>query len=366
MGENEDPWVISADSHVIEAHDLWLEYADPAFLDRVPRLVRRDDCDMLVGEEYEGHVGLLSGVARKGEEVKVDGRWDEDVFPGGYDPAQRLHDLERDAVVAEVLFPTVGLSFYSITDLDLQWALFDAYNRWLADFCGYRPEVFHGIGMITTDDVGRATAALRSCKEQGHVGVMVPLFGTDYSAPELDPFWAVAAELELPVNLHSSTFRRHSESFFGQATFVDRMLNTPYRIQKVLFQLTFAGVFDRYPELRVVSTENDAGWASHSIERADYWWERQRSLVPDDEVRCERPPSFYFHENIRHAFMRDHAAILSREIIGMNTLMWGNDFPHHISTWPDSQELVTEYGADLTKAEHRALFCQNVRDVYGF
>lgn len=360
-----DEALISADSHVIEAHDLWHEYAEQEFRDRVPRLVRGDEHDLLVGEDYEGHIGLLSGVLRKGRDVIVDGRWDDDVFPGGYDPAARVDDLARDGVDEEVLFPTVGLSFYAIGELDLQWALFDAYNRWLADFCSYRPDMFHGIGMLTADDVDRAVVGLRRCRELGHVGVMVPLFGTDYSDPALEPIWATAAELALPVNLHSSTFRNKDESFFGQPTFTDKMLNTPYRIQNVLFQLVFGGVFDRHPGLTIVSTENDAGWASHAIERGDYWWDRQRSLVSADEINCTQPPSHYFHHNIRHTFMRDRAAVLGRDMIGTHTLMWGNDFPHHISTWPESQQLVDEYRDLVPADDHRKLFRDNVRATYG-
>ena len=356
--------VISADSHVIEPHDLWQRYADPAYRDRVPRLVRGDDHDLLVGEDYEGHIGLLSGVLRKGEAVKVDGRWDDDVFPGGYDPHQRIRDLALDGVSAEVLFPTVGLAFYPIADQGLLWSLLRAYNSWLADFCGEYPDQLFGIAMLTAEDVGAAVAELRRCKDLGHVGAMLPLFGGDYRDRALDQLWATAADLELPINLHSSTYRDKSQSFFGQSSFTDRMLNTPYRIQHVLFDLLFSGVFDRHPGLVVVSTENDAGWAAHAVERGDYWWHRQRSLVPGDEIVCQHEPSWYFHRNIRHAFMRDRTAVLARDLIGMDSLMWGNDFPHHISTWPNSQDLVEEYRRDLNAEEHEKLFAGNARAVY--
>src|SRR4051794_3479438 len=356
--------IISADSHVIEPHDLWLKYADPAYRDRVPRLVRGEEHDLLVGEEYEGHIGLLSGVLRKGADVIVDGRWEDDVFPGGYDPHQRMKDLARDGISAEVLFPTVGLAFYPIADGGLLWAMLRAYNTWLGDFCGEYPDRLFGIAMLNSDDVDTAVQELRRSRELGHVGAMIPLFGGDYRDRAFDPLWAAAAELGMPINLHSSTWRDKSKGFFSQTSFTDRMMNTPYQIQHVLFDLIFSGVFDRHPNLTIVSTENDAGWAAHAVERGDYWWERMRSLVPEGEVVCTQKPTHYFHNNIRHAFMRDRAAVLARELIGMDSLMWGNDFPHHISTWPESHLLLEEYRHDLSPEEHGKLFAGNVTAVY--
>ena len=360
--------VVSADSHVVEPHDLWQRYAPAEFQDRVPRLVRGETCDKLVGEDYVGDVGLLAGCLRKDEDVRVEGRWDEDVFPGGYDPHQRVKDLEIDGVQAEILFPTIAMAFYPIPDVTFQWELFKAYNTWLADFCGEYPMQLKGIGMLNHETVDLAIAEMIRCKELGHVGVMIPLFSGEsvgYRDPALDPLWAAAAELELPVNLHSSTFRDKSKGFFSLTSFTERLLNTPIQIQRTLFELIFSGVFDRHPNLKVVSTENDAGWAGHMAERGDYWWNRHRKLIVD-EVACTQEPSFYLHQNIRHAFMRDRTAILSRDVIGIHTLMWGNDFPHHISTWPHSQDLVEEYRKDLDPAEHEQLFCSNARDLYRF
>lgn len=361
--------VISADSHVIEPHDLWQRYADQRFRDRVPRLVRGETCDRLVGEDYQNNVGLLAGCMRKDVEARVEGRWDEDVFPGGYDPEQRMKDLETDGVDGEVLFPTVALGFYPIADVELQWALFRAYNTWLAEFCGSHPRQLKGIGMLTHETVGPAVEELRRCRQLGHVGVMVPLFSGEaltYRDPALEPLWATAAELGMPMHLHSSTFRDESKGFFAGRTFTQRMLNTPLQIQHVLMDLIFAGVFDRHPGLTVVSTENDAGWAGNTVERGDYWWKRHRRLVEGDDVVCVNPPSHYFHENIRHTFMRDRTAVLARDVIGLPALMWGNDFPHHISTWPHSADLIDDYRTDLSDAEHHLLFCGNAQALYGF
>jgi predicted TIM-barrel fold metal-dependent hydrolase len=362
--------IISADSHVIEPHDVWVNYTPEAFHDRVPRLVRGSEFDKLLGEEFESQLMAMRPEI-KGENpdtISANGRW-EDVFVGGYDPHQRMKDLAVDGIDAEVLFPTTAMSFYPITDSELRWGLFRAYNSWLHDFCREYPNNLKGIGILNHDTVDLAISELERCKELGHVGVMIPLFPGDtltYRDAALDPLWERAADLQMPVNLHSSTFRDRSKSFFNIVSFTDRLLNTPYQIQHVLFDLIFSGVFDRYPGLRIVSTENDAGWAGNTAERGDYWWHRQRKLAAADEVVCTNPPSYYLHQNVRHAFMRDRTAVLAHEVIGTDTLMWGNDFPHYISTWPYSQDLIDEYRKYVDPTVHAKVFCDNVRALYRF
>jgi predicted TIM-barrel fold metal-dependent hydrolase len=359
--------IISSDSHVLEPHDLWQNYSPKEFHDRVPRLVRGPEFDRMEGEGFESDLMAMRPEIRgeSEEDIRKHGRWEE-VFQGGYDPHQRVKDLETDGVDAEVLFPTTGMSFYPIQDDELRWTLFRAYNTWLHDFCSAYPDKFKGIAILD-DDVDQATAELERCREMGHVGAMVPLFpSTTYRDRSFDRLWECASELQMPLNLHSSTFRDQSKSFFNITAFTDRLLNTPYQVQHVLFDLMFSGVFDRFPTLKVVSTENDAGWAGHMAERGDYWFHRQLKLAAAEEVVCTNPPSFYLHRNVFHAFMRDRTAVLAHEVIGTESLMWGNDFPHYISTWPYSQELIEEYKKYVDPPTHAKIFCDNVRALYQF
>jgi uncharacterized protein len=362
--------IISADSHVTEPHDLWVNYTASEFHDRVPRLVRGDQFDKVVGEEFESQL-MAMRPELKGEDpdaIRAMGRW-EDVFPGGYDPHQRIKDLAVDGIDAEVLFPTAGMSFYPITDPELRWALFRAYNTWLHDFCAEYPDTFKGIALLNHDTVDLAVDELGRSKDLGHVGAMIPLFPGDavtYRDRQLDVLWQAAADLEMPINLHSSTFRDRTKSFFNIPSFTDRILNTPYQTQHVLFDLIFSGVFDRHPDLKIVSTENDAGWAGNMAERGDYWWHRQLKMAAADEVVCKHSPSYYLHNNIRHAFMRDRTAVLAHDVIGTDSLMWGNDFPHYISTWPYSQDLIDEYRKLVDPSVHAKVFSGNVRALYNF
>lgn len=361
--------VISSDSHVLEPHDLWQSYMPREYAGRAPRLVHEETTDRIVCEgAAQVPVGLLAGCFRADEEVRVEGRWDEDVPRSGYDPDARIADMERDGVLAEVVFPTVAMHFYPIEDAGFQWELFKAYNTWVADFCKARPGRLKGIGMLNHEDVAAAVAELRRCYEMGLAGVMVPLFTAEETPlhdRRFDPLWQAAQELRMPVNLHSNTTRRRANAW-TEGTGVDRLVNRIRQIQHVILDMIVFGSFDRFPGLVLVSAENDAGWAAHMLERVDFQWRRNRNFLAAAEVACKETPSSYYHRNVRATFMRDRAALMSLDIIGAETLMWGSDFPHHVSTWPNSHAEIDAQFANLDTAVRDQIVYGNVRTLYGF
>lgn len=363
--------VISADSHVVEAHDLWRTRVPQEFKERAPLLVHEETTDRLVCDDAVlPPIGLLAGVARGDDEVRTDGRWEEDVFRGGYDSDVRMDDLARDAVDAEVLFPTIGMQMYPIKDPDFQWALFQAYNTWLAEeFCAAHPDRLFGIAMLNHENVDKAIAELKRAKEMGLVGVMVPLFTGEenpYWDERFDPLWAAAVDHEMPVNLHAATNRVRKYDFTERVKVSpsEAMAAGPQNVRGLLMDLIYYGLFDRFPGLKIVSVENDAGWAGHLLESSDFSWHRAKNLR-DNGSNKERP-SYYFQEgdNIKMTFMRDRTAVLAHEVIGLNALMWGNDFPHHVSTWPNSKALLDEHFHEQPTEIRDAIVRDNVRALY--
>jgi predicted TIM-barrel fold metal-dependent hydrolase len=360
--------VISADSHVIEPHDLWSARIDPAFKDRAPRLVREADTDRLDFAEADlPPVGLLAGCARGDDEVRLDGRWDEDVFPGGYDPQLRLADLEKDGVDGEVLFPTIAMQLYRVADFDFRSALFGAYNTWLAEFVAAAPDTFKGVGMLTEEDPAAAAAEVRRCKELGLAGAMLPQVPgdrTSYADEGFDVLWEAAVECGFPVNFHASTTRDEKRAW-SAGTPTDGVLRSQ-EVQRVILDMILFGTFDKFPDLRIVSVENEAGWAAQMIERADFVWRRSLKLKQKTATVCKQTPSHYLRENVRITFMRDRAAVLTKEITGEGVLMWGNDFPHHVSTWPHSHDVLDECFRDEPAETRDRMVGDNAAELYGF
>ena len=83
-------------------------------------------------------------------------------------------------------------------------------------------------------------------------------------------------------------------------------------------------------------------------------------------VDCLNEPSSYFRQNIKLTFMRDLTAVAARKVIGIETLMWGSDFPHHVSTWPNSQKVLSEHFDDIPVADRNIIVRDNTRNLYHF
>ncbi|HEX7096507.1 MAG TPA: amidohydrolase family protein [Acidimicrobiales bacterium] len=362
--------IISADSHVIEPPTLWQQYVDSVFRDRSPRLEQRDDTDVLVCDGVEfPPLALYAGCLRSDDEVRTTGRWEEDIPAAAYDPVERRKVVEADGISGEVLFPTVAMSFYALDDAALRAALFHAYNQWLAEFCATDPGFYKGLAAVDVEDIDNAVAELEECHAKGLCGAMIPLFaGTElrYASERYEPLWEAAARLRMPVNLHRAT-SRDKDAVWTKGTLADRVLRPPTEAQRVALDLIFTGVFDRHPDLVLVSAENEAGWAGHMTETADYWWRRNRKILNDpDLIRCAEPPSHYIGRNIAATFMRDRTAVLATPVTGPEMLMFGTDFPHHVSTWPDSVTNIQDQTACAAPEVAEAICWRNAANRYGF
>ena len=356
--------LISADSHFTEPRNLWLDHIEPEFRDRAPHVEHQEDTDVFIcdtGEMFP--IGMIHGVRYKGGDVKLNGRY-EDVPASGWDPEARLAEMKQDGISAEILYPTIAMRFFTIEDVPFGNACIRAYNSWAASFCDTKPDTFKAIAMIYLDDVGAAAEELERCKSLGLVGAMIsvhPDGAEEYHGGSYDKFWAAAERLRMPVSLHTATERRVQQNQTPTDAFLHYTL-----VQRTLIGMIYAGVFDRFPELQVVSVENDVGWAGNIIERMDYVDVKGRFRNLHVGHLNERAPSEYWHNNISYTFMRDRSAILLRHIIGLDRMMWSSDFPHGDSTWPDSLSVIDEIMSDIPIADARMILHDNAARLYGF
>ncbi len=359
--------VISADSHVIEPHDLWSTRVPGQYRDRVPRLVREESTDRLLAEGLKmPPVGLLAGCARADDEVRLEGRWEEDVFRGGYDAAARLADMDRDGVLAEILYPTLGLQLYPQPDADLLVAMLEAYNGWLAEFSAQGQGRLHGVGMLLPERLEWSQHEVKRSIDAGLKGVMVPSIppeGVSYWTEDFDDLWATIQASGLPVSMHASTSRAQPTDFEKRNP--TDIVFYPVQAQYQFRDMIFAGLFERFPDLVVISAENDAGWLAHFLERMDNAFHRNYRLNPE-VIRCTRPPSEVFATNCAVTFTKEAAPALIAPIAGADTMMWGSDYPHHAATWPNSQDILDRTVRGVATAENaQKMLHGNVARIYG-
>ena len=152
--------VIDADGHILEPLDLWDKYMDPKFRDGAPHLVKGEDGkdrlvieERTVGDSRRGFGGIGGIGARQGV-VASDTMKYQEGRPGGFDPHQRIPDMDADGIDAAFLYPSIGLFAGSIQDPELAAATCRAYNRWLADYCKPYPDRLFGVAMLPMQDRG--------------------------------------------------------------------------------------------------------------------------------------------------------------------------------------------------------------------
>ena len=200
--------VISADSHITEPPDTYTANIDPAWRDKAPTVTHDEELgDLFVAEGMKPiKMGLVAAAGKQPEDIKTNGTFD-DMHRSGWDASVRLADQDRDGVSAEILYPTVGMLLCNLKDLDYKRACFDAYNRWIVDYCSVDRDRLLGVGQTAARTVDEAVADLHAIQAAGLRGVMMPgLPGeADYDDPAWDRFWAAAAEIGLPVSFHILT-----------------------------------------------------------------------------------------------------------------------------------------------------------------
>ena len=373
--------VISADSHIVEPPDLYESRIEPKFRSRAPRIERHRT---RTGQEYDAwyldgvRVGTIGSVIQAGRRFEDPGSIDflgvwEDVRKAAYEPHAMLEELEADGVWGACLQPSQGLFWYRLPDSELLSALCRAYNGWITDFCRAAPGRFKGIGMLNVDDVDDACQELERCAELGLAGAFIPVYPVaerPYRHASYDRLWWTAQDLEMPLLLHVATMRG---GIPGSEFTIDinqltaaGLANSDYWMRYSLTAMIFAGVFDRYPRLKVGSVEHETAWVPHWLRQMDFTYRERPALGRAWKSRHAMLPSEYWQRNMFVEFMEDDCGIRLRDVIGVANMLWGNDFPHAESTWPKSREFLDRIFAGAPDEDRRKITADNAARIFRF
>ncbi len=366
--------IISADNHVVEPADLWTSRAEGKFKERVPRIVREENgsdwwyCD---GYEVSGvELGTQAGLRFEApEEISMERDTFDETRLGGYIPEEHVKDMAIDGIDVSVIYPSTGLLLYSIPDGELLSYIFKIYNDWVAEFCSAYPKVLKGIAMINVDDIGEGIKELERCAKLGFVGAMTSVYPPEerpYSLPIYDPLWAAAQDLQMPLSLHIATNRPGPGQEFQNLRTVDPwfLSNVDHWVRESIGQMIFTGVFERYPKLQIGAVEMELSWVPHFLDRIDYTYTQRQVEFTPYRFKEDMLPSDYFHRNVFLGFQEDAVGIRLRDIIGVDSLMWGGDYPHPESTFPRSRQIIDEILMECTEEEKVKITGGNATRVY--
>ena len=322
---------------------------------------------------------------RQGIEQELTGAWDYE---------QRVKMLDRDGIAAEVIFvdgitetntPPFGAGLSLPTkDIvpELQWAGAMAHNRWLAELCANDPARHIGVAIIPLLwDVDEAVEKVRWCAEQGFRAVMIPSMTNDfpgYHHTKYHPFWEACEDLGVIVHFHSGP--GPMADFFGagwpdesaddfpgaMGIYVSEVMWWLYR---PLTFMIWGGVFEQYPKLKTVITEGGTTWMLPSwLRMLDHNSTdvHHSAKLGDFRSHLSMKPSDYFRRNIGvGASCIPRADVEMRELVGVDKMMWGSDYPHPEGTWPKTGEILDEVFTGFPADDVAAILGRNAINFYG-
>ena len=372
--------LISADGHIDLIWlppDLFTANASTKLRDRMPYVEQSADGARWVSRNG-AQFGLVNGMGSGGRPY-IPGqihRSDRMASTGLYDdgkkgirrlsePRLRLGDQDLDGVQAEVLYGVLGSSA-RLNDGEAAVEMLRIYNDWLHEFCKQAPERLIGLANVPSHDMDAAVTEMKRAAVRGVRGVdvanrpdMIPLYDEFY-----EPLWRAAEETGIPVHFHtiggrSPDYTKMSPKVARRA-FASFITGFQMHMSHMLMQLLYSGALERYPNLKIVIGEAGLGWIPYVLQHMDLEWEDQ---FKDLELKMK--PSDYWRRQCYATYQTDPIGIKLLDDLGVDNVMWGNDYPHPDGIWPDSRDFLSKELGHLPAATRRKVVCDNAARLYG-
>jgi predicted TIM-barrel fold metal-dependent hydrolase len=381
------PFIVDADSHWVEHPDLFTRLAPEEYKDRVPRVEIVDGVPTWV---FDGHVlkpftggAVVARDGTKSDSARVLHEWTsiDDVHVGAYDPTARLEVLDRFGIDAQVIFPnTLGLGgqdYGFIEDEGVRRLTIELYNDHQAEVQEQTRNRLLPLPLMPAWDIDLCVREAERVAALGARGVNMTSDPQDIGAPDLaseawDPFWAVCAGRHLPVHFHIGASVT-GMGFYGKYPWPSQPIDTQLAIggtllfvgnARVVTNLILSRVFDRHPELQVVSVESGCGWIPFILEALDY---EMSENAPNDLRKMKKKPSEYFTSNFYATLWFENNFNRLRDLVdtvGEDRILFETDFPHPTCLYPDPLQAVETRFAALSEEVRLKILGANARQLY--
>lgn len=379
--------VIDADTHLTEPHDLWVKRAPAALRDRVPQVKMLNGVRSWV---IDGDKSIGTGAHPNSSILKQGGKVRdldtflklqfEDVHPGSSNVQERLRVMDEAGIHAQIVYPNIlgfGGQASAKVDPALRLACVQLYNDAMAELQEESGERLFPMALLPWWDVREAVKETERCIAMGLRGINInsdphmvqddngqPI--PDLGAEHWFPLWEVCEDKNLPINFHIGASETAID-WMGQQGWPSLSYDLRSGISgamiffnngKVVSNLIYSGILDRFKGLKFVSVESGIGWVPFLMEALDY------QLAEIAETKgFEKQPSEYFRSNFYACFWfekKDISDTLHK--VGVDNCLFETDFPHPTSLYPIDN--LEERLSSLTHTDRAKVLSLNAAKLY--
>ena len=372
--------VFDSDTHVMPAAEVIERHVDPAFRPRLAELAQYR-VPMRQSAEYQGsfhgyriqpqfYRRVLGEAAPRPDHSGRDTVWMGQQLPrpGVQDDAadNRILDMDEEGTDVHFLVPGGWSSLVGVDDPSLESGMIRAFHRHMDEFCGRYPARLKGPIVASTRDVAGAVAEIEKWgKSTWAVAVKPQVYKIPADHPSLDPIWKAAADHDLPIVHHSSTWNPpyypgHDDMWDN--IFLGRLASHPWGAMRFVAAFIGGGIPDRYPNLRFGTLECGFGWLPFWGRRMDEQYAyvgstAQLKMKPSDYLKSGR----YFC-SIERQEGEDMYRMVT-EFLGPDVLMYASDYPHSECQFPRSIDNILAWQS-LGPAARQKLFWDNATHFF--
>jgi uncharacterized protein len=337
--------VIDADGHVEENPETFSDkYFDPTFRSQRPQVVPGSEEGLaywMIDEQlFPRRVGrgchnLGTPVSYQGRPVRHAQRKPDTV--GSMDLTnlrERLEIMDEEGISLQVLYPTLFLAYPLSCNPAYVTAMCDAYNRWLGDVLSGQKRL-KWVGVVNLDDIPASVRQVNEAKKLGAVGMMILGTAGDrlLDDPSLLYFYEAVSEADLPLAVHVGWSCPSINNLYSHI-YPSGVIPFTMPVLMGLVSMMSGGIFDRFPNLRVVYLEAGCLWVHFILERLHHRFQHSgknlvnvvsrtapiQKLAPMDYIK---KGNLYFSAEIEDALLPQ---VL--ELVGNGQILFGSDMPH--------------------------------------
>jgi len=353
--------IIDVDTHLSEPPDLWLRHAPAALRDRVPQIgTYQGRRSWLIDGDKPIGLGAnpFSAVRKDGSKVLDVTDFGpltyDDVHPGSFQVKPRLTEMDRCGIHAQIMYPNLlgfGGQAAAKVDAGLRLACTQIYNDSTAEMQHESRNRLFPMALLPWWDVKEAVKETERAHKMGLRGIninsdphthkdedgkQIP----DLASPHWDPLWEVCQALNMPINFHIGASEQ-SMDWIGSQGWPSMHVSLRGALSgsmlffnngRVMANLIFSGLLDRFPQLKFVSVESGIGWIPFLLESLDH---QLFEMAGKQAGKYQMKPSEYFQRNFFGCFWfekRDISHTIRQ--VGVDNCMFETDFPHPTCLFP--------------------------------